>query len=95
MPVTTSEKTQFVLETSSLRFVQVEAPDHQSALIAAQLLACEAHRDYSRASDTVRDVVDSDWPVLLGDCRRNGRLEMSTKIARHDALQGLIKRGKL
>ncbi len=65
MPATTSEKTRFVLETSSLRFVQVEAPDHQSALIAAQLLACEAHDafkndvDYYALRSCIREWIDN------------------------------------
>ena len=46
MPATTSEKTLFVLETCSSRFVKVEAKDHPSALLAVQLLACGEFRDY-------------------------------------------------
>jgi hypothetical protein len=46
--------------------------NHAEYLLRKTLEALEAHRDYSRASDNVRDAFDSDRPVLLGDGRRNG-----------------------
>ncbi len=45
---------------------------HAEYLLRTQIEACEVHRDYSRASDNVRNAFDSDRPVLLGDGRRNG-----------------------
>jgi hypothetical protein len=46
--------------------------NHAEYLLRVALEALEAHNAYSRASDNVRDAVDSCRPVLLGDDSRNG-----------------------
>jgi len=75
MLATTSKPTQYVMETCSLRFVRVEAPDHGSALLAAQLLACRRHRANFCANSVRFDDASDSFFEYLGDLFRTRKLE--------------------